>query len=217
MKTCFVISPIGDDGSEVRLRADRVLLHIIKPALQPLGYEIVRADSMPKTGMITSQIVNAIVDSDLVIADLTGHNPNVFYELAIRHCANKPYIHLIEKGDRLPFDIHGVRAIPISVNDIAVASAAVESIKDNVRAYENGHSADSPVSIARKVGELLGDNSLIEELLGRLEELESAVSNVPDEVEWNLDTVIEAAADEVKIHIDEQIEGLKEFLLQKED
>ena len=217
MKTCFVISPIGDDGSEVRLRADKVLLHIIKPALQPLGYEIVRADSMPKTGMITSQIVNAIVDSDLVIADLTGHNPNVFYELAIRHCANKPYIHLIEKGDRLPFDIHGVRAIPISVNDIAVANAAVGSIKDNVRAYEDGHSADSPVSIARKVGELLGDNSLIEELLGRLEELESAVSNVPDEVEWNLDTVIEAAADEVKTHIDEQIEGLKEFLLQKED
>ncbi|MFC3533070.1 hypothetical protein ACFOLG_12875 [Vogesella facilis] len=217
MKTCFVISPIGDDGSEVRQRADKVLLHIIKPALQPLGYEIIRADSMPKTGMITSQIVNAIVDSDLVIADLTGHNPNVFYELAIRHCSNKPYIHLIEKGDKLPFDIHGVRAIPISVSDIAVASAAINGIKENVRSYEDGHVADSPVSIARKVGELLGDNSLIEELLGRLEELESAVSNVPDEVEWNLDTTIEAAADEVKTHIDEQIEGLKEFLLQKED
>jgi len=49
--------------------------------------------------------------SDLVIADLTYHNPNVFYELAVRHLNKKPVIHLIKKGEKIPFDINDRRTI----------------------------------------------------------------------------------------------------------
>lgn len=73
-----------------------------------------RADQISKSGLITTQIINQIIECPLVIADLTGANPNVFYELAIRHATGKPYIQLIEQGHRLPFDIGGVRTISIT-------------------------------------------------------------------------------------------------------
>src|SRR3954453_18320013 len=94
-KTCFVISPIGAADSPQRKRADIVLKHIFKHALEPLGYAVVRADEISQPGSITLQVLERVLESDLVIADLTDHNPNVFYELAVRHASQKPVIHVI--------------------------------------------------------------------------------------------------------------------------
>ena len=88
--TCFLICPIGEDGSDVRIHSDQLQRHIISPVLEPHNITIVRADSMPKPGIITRQIMDSILESDLVIADLTGANPNVYYELALRHTTRKP-------------------------------------------------------------------------------------------------------------------------------
>src|SRR3954453_10572257 len=104
-KMCFVIGPIGDPGSADRKRSDQVLKHIIAPSVSPYGYSAVRADHISEAGMITSQVIQHVIDDPLVIADLTGRNPNVFYELAIRHAVRKPYIQLIEAGEALPFDV----------------------------------------------------------------------------------------------------------------
>src|SRR5687767_14258073 len=96
-KVCFVISPIESKGSDVRRRSDQVLKYIIEPAA--VGYDVIRADKISEGGIITSQVVQYLRDSALVIADLTGHNANVFYELAIRHVLRKPYIHMIHKSE----------------------------------------------------------------------------------------------------------------------
>ena len=84
-KTCFVISPIGEPESDTRKRADKILKYVIDPSVERRGYKAVRADHISEPGMITSQVIQHIVDDDLVIADLTDRNPNVFYELALRH------------------------------------------------------------------------------------------------------------------------------------
>lgn len=84
-KVCFVIAPIGEEESETRKRSDQVLKHIITAPVEGLGYEVIRADKISEPGIITSQIIEYIVDADLVVADLTERNPNVFYELALRH------------------------------------------------------------------------------------------------------------------------------------
>jgi len=84
-KSCFVIAPIGQEESETRNRSDLVLKHIIKPAAEECGYKAVRADEISEPGIITTQVIQRLIDDDLVIADLTERNPNVFYELAIRH------------------------------------------------------------------------------------------------------------------------------------
>ena len=80
--------------------------HIITPALKRCGYTQgpVRADGIASPGLITRQIVTHLIESDLVIADLSGHNPNVFYELALRHALKKPFVQMIHKGEDLPFD-----------------------------------------------------------------------------------------------------------------
>ena len=91
-KACFVIAPIGDPESDTRKRSDQVLRHVIKPAATTCGYTAIRADEIDKPGMITSQVIQHVVSDPLVVADLTERNPNVFYELAIRHALRKPLV-----------------------------------------------------------------------------------------------------------------------------
>ncbi len=119
-KTCFVISPIGAEGSDVRSHADDVFNHIIKPALSELGFaKIERSDHMSDAGRITEQMFAQIAEADLCIAVLTGFNPNVFYELAVAQCAARPVIILIEKGNELPFDVKDIRSIEYALQPVS--------------------------------------------------------------------------------------------------
>jgi len=148
-KTCFVISPIGPDDSEIRRRADRVFKHIITPPCEAHGYAPVRADHITRAGMITTQVVEQILQSDLVIADLTGQNANVFYELAIRHAIHKPYIQLIEAGDTLPFDIAGLRTIHVNSTDLDSVAEARSAIAKQMEDFaQNEAPVESPISTA---------------------------------------------------------------------
>jgi len=116
-KRCFVISPIGEEGSTVRHHADDVFEFVIKPALDKfrtqfaIEIEAVRADQIDQMGAITSQMFHEILHSDLCVAILTDHNPNVFYELAVAQAAARPVIILIESGQSLPFDVRDIRSV----------------------------------------------------------------------------------------------------------
>src|ERR1017187_5406430 len=78
--TCFVVSPIGDDNSDVRERADELLDSIIEPAAVDNGLQVVRSDQIGIPGMITTQVISHIMKDRMLVADLTDQNPNVFYE-----------------------------------------------------------------------------------------------------------------------------------------
>lgn len=110
---CFVVGPIGETGSEVRKHADFVFDGIISEALDQSAGNFIkrRADRISQPGMITEQIINDLIECDLVIADLTQSNPNVYYEIGIRHSVSKPIIHIAEAGTRIPFDNFGHRVI----------------------------------------------------------------------------------------------------------
>jgi len=149
MKNCFVISPIGKDDSEVRRTADLTLRHLIEPACTETGFEAIRADKISDPGIITSQVINHIIKDEMVIADLTGHNPNVFYELAIRHTVCKPVVQIIQKGEQLPFDIAHSRTIFVDLKDLDnVADCRLELIRQIRGAEANIASTDTPVSVA---------------------------------------------------------------------
>src|SRR5215470_9053725 len=108
---CFVISPIGQEGTDVRRHADEVFKHIILPAMKKCGLEPHRSDHLSAPGRISGQMFERILSDDLCIAVLTNHNPNVFYELAIAHFARRPVIIMLEKGEDLPFDIKDLRCV----------------------------------------------------------------------------------------------------------
>ena len=84
-KSLFVICPIGKKDSPAREHADLLYEHAIEKVAKEFSYVPDRADKIAKLGLITTSIVKALLESDVVIADLSFHNPNVFYELAIRH------------------------------------------------------------------------------------------------------------------------------------
>jgi len=113
----FIIGPIGDRdaqvGSPPRVvfeEAVQVLEEVILPACEAFGIDATRADSIARSGEIPEQICRMLRDSELVIADLTGANPNVMYELGLRHTTGKLTIQLGER-ERLPFDISTIRTI----------------------------------------------------------------------------------------------------------
>ncbi|MGV3581992.1 MAG: hypothetical protein ACO1N8_06775 [Methylophilus sp.] len=113
----FVIGPIGDkdaeDGSPARLAYEegiQVFEDVIAPACTAFGLEAVRADMISRTGEIPEQIFRQLRDCPVVIADMTGANPNVMYELGLRHTTGRVTIQVGEKG-RLPFDIAAIRTI----------------------------------------------------------------------------------------------------------
>lgn len=145
--TCFVISPIGANASEERKRSDLVLKHIYKPALEPLGYAVIRADEISEPGSITLQVIERVLSSDLVIADLTDHNPNVFYELAVRHASEKPVIHVIATGQKIPFDIADMRTVSVDV-DLEGAERSRHEISAQAKQIQAGHTGQTPVRLA---------------------------------------------------------------------
>ena len=149
-KKCFVISPIGEAGSETRKRADQILRHVIEPAVETKGYEAIRADRISEPGLITSQVIQHIVDDPLVIADLTGSNPNVFYELAIRHAIRKPLVQIINKGEKIPFDVAGMRTIPVDHKDLDSVDEARGQIEKQIEAVEGKgpQEIDSPITVS---------------------------------------------------------------------
>lgn len=149
-KTCFVISPIGKSDSVVRQLADDLLDLVIAPALEKYGFSVVRADKIPKPGIITSEIVHLVQNSELCIIDLTGHNANVFYECGRRHETGKPFIQVIRKGEELPFDVSGIRTIFYDVSTARATKESIESIRKYVDEFEaSGYvAASSGVSLS---------------------------------------------------------------------
>ena len=186
-KICFVISPIGEAESETRKRADQVLKHVIRPAVLSCGYKAVRADEIDKPGMITSQVIQHVVADPLVVADLTERNPNVFYELAIRHALRKPLVQIIKKGETIPFDVAGTRTIYVDHKDLDSVEAARNEIIEQIKALEKDSSAlETPISVSLDLQILRQsdkpeDRSLadlvaaVSELRGGLQKLESGL------------------------------------------
>lgn len=135
-KKCFVIAPIGADNSDTRKRSDLVLKYVFQPPLEESGYEVIRADKIDNPGMITTQVIDHVVNDDLVIADLTENNPNVFYEIAIRHAVSKPFIQVMQVGEKIPFDISDLRTIIFDYKDLESVDNAKIQIRQQIKAIQ---------------------------------------------------------------------------------
>lgn len=155
-RQCFVASPIGEEGSDTRRKADQVLKYIINAALIPMNFEVTRADKISEPGLITSQMVNRLLNDDLVVADLTDSNANVFYEVAIRQAAQRPIVMLIRKGQRIPFDLAGFRTIGYDTTDPdSVADAKDELGRQAfIEVDKLPEQIESPIGLANQLNKL---------------------------------------------------------------
>ncbi len=143
-KTAFFITPLGSDNSEIRRATDGLISAVIEPALKNFDVMLMPPHKILNPGNITRQIVRYILDSDLVIANLTGLNANVMYELAIRHAKRKPVIVIAEIGTKLPFDIAAERTI-FYTNDMVGVVELTARLNETIPVALRDKNPDNPV------------------------------------------------------------------------
>ena len=191
-KICFFIAPVGETDSEIRKRSDQVLKHIIEPVAHECGYKPLRADQISEPGYITPQIMEYIFESPLVIADLTGGNPNVFYELAVRHVAKKPFVQIINKGEKIPFDIAQMRTIQIDVHNL-------DSVEEGQKEIQ------SPLSTIIDINILQPSQHVLADLIKSMEERTRALAYL----EFDKNLAVMAESKEKLKRGEGNIEGIK--------
>jgi hypothetical protein len=95
---------------------DAVYTDLIKPAFEAVGYKVNRADDIVSQQNILKDIVRSIAKADLIIADLTSRNANVFYELGLAHALQRPVVIIVQSIEEVPFDLASYRVIPYSTH-----------------------------------------------------------------------------------------------------
>lgn len=180
VKKAFVVTPIGGADSSTRRAADGLISSVLKPLLSELGYETHVAHEISLTGSITRQVVEHILEDDLVVANLSELNPNVMYELAVRHCTGKPVVAIAEVGTRLPFDIADERTI-FYTNDMRGVMELTPALRKMIQVVGAKSEQDNPVLRVRQNRALLdsldqGDAKTI--LIERLDGIEAVLRNL---------------------------------------
>lgn len=181
LKDCFIITPIGAMNSEIFNKADGLIRSVLKPILQEFGFRALPAYEIASSGSITKNLIKHIYEDELVIANLTGLNPNVMYELAIRHSFNKKVVTMAEVGTRLPFDITDQRTI--FYDDSLLGSEEVKprlriAIEDALDDENVSNPVFDSLQEAAIVNSLSGATDSTKFILDKLDKMESAIGSI---------------------------------------
>ena len=138
VRPCFVIGPMGG-GQMTRLR--RLATDVIQPLVRQHGFEVETPDHAD-VGRIMDQVLLSLDQAELLVADLTGNNPNVLYELAVYHMTGRPYVTVRDTaraldGERTPFDIQAYRYVEINLDDPAEAREQLAPVIERLFARGN--------------------------------------------------------------------------------
>ena len=152
-KKCFVIMPFGKkkekrpDGTEVEIDFDYVYHELIKAAVEELGVECDRCDEIVDTGSIHAKMFRGIFEADLAVVDVSFMNPNVYYELGVRHALNKYTTLVIRKNSNQPppFNISGLNVLGYDSDDDEKIKASRQIIGEYVKNGLEKQSVDSLV------------------------------------------------------------------------
>jgi hypothetical protein len=177
----FVIQQIGVTDSPERRRADEIYEGIIVPAVKDLSLEPYRADLDLTPGAITPKMLAELLNARAVIADLTGRNPNVFYELGVTHSFVRPLVSIADTSKSLPFDAKDERVIelgeyPSTGLGLLQGQKAIASLKESLKiVLADGYESPSPlrdVAASRSVDALAPKEPLAAEMAQMRETLE---------------------------------------------
>jgi len=112
---------------------DSYYVDVFCPAIEAAGLKACRADDLYRPSAIVNDIWSYTKNARIILADLTGKNPNVFYELGLAHALAKPAILVTESLEDIPFDLRGLRIIQYDKNDPAWGSLLKDKIKASIK------------------------------------------------------------------------------------
>lgn len=201
---CFVIMPISDQEGYEKGHFSRVYDYLIKPACEQAGFNAIRADDEVKTNYIVVEIIKKILDSEIVLCDLSAKNPNVLYELGLRQAFNKKSLLIKDIKTTRIFDIQGLRTIEydesLRIDSVQKNTTSIaKSLKETFESKENDINSliqllsIKPAKLSESF-ELSNESSLI---LKSLKDIQTRLNSV----ESNSFSVVKGA-DTKKISID---------------
>ena len=191
VERAFIIMQVAAKDSPERKRADEIYNFIVVPAVKDAGLEPYRADLDLSPGAITPKMLLELLSARVVIADLTGRNPNVFYELGITHSFARPLISIADSSDSLPFDAKDERVIELgeyvaSGLTYAQGEQAKSSLQESLKiVLADDYSPPSPlreVAANRSVDQLAPENPIAAEMAQFRETLEDIRKSVAPRV-----------------------------------
>jgi O-acetyl-ADP-ribose deacetylase (regulator of RNase III) len=147
-KKCIAIMPFGErtdaDGNITDF--DEIYTHLIKNTVESLAISCIRCDEIAEAGWIHSKMFENVYVADVAVVDITSLNPNVFYELGVRHALVDSVTVLIKKiGTMVPFNIQGLNVIEYDPVSMTSVEEAKKKIADYIRNGLKLRRKDSPV------------------------------------------------------------------------
>lgn len=133
-------------------------------------------DQINDSDSITQTIIEKLLSAELVIADISGHNPNVFYEMGYRKCTNKPIIHLKKKGEIIPFDVNTVRTFEYDLTDLD----SVEVVKNRLQQTISTFSFESVDNTPKQDTEQ--SMQLFSEILPMLYQIQDSLTELKEQI-----------------------------------
>ena len=211
MKKCFLVCPIDREGSEIRKRSDELKKYLIAPVCEKYGFELIRIDEwISCSDVIFDKIAEHLEHDELVIADITGRNPNVYLEMGYRMALKKPMIIIAHKDEYpYPFDISGYNILPYGTTftDGDIFRSKLDRIIDSVKDNDPEKSCDE--NILEGLGEDCADvfRALISEYKKRRKK-GTAISEAS--MWWGTEKVMEFITQYTFEDLDEIIRALAE-------
>lgn len=189
LKICFVIMGFGkkkDPISNRTIDLDSTFKKIIKPAVNKCGYKCIRADEILDSGLIDRSMYALLYCAELVIADISTHNPNAIYELGVRHTF-KPYSTIIIKEDEcnIPFDFNHNRMLnykhlgnEISENE---ANKSIKELSALIDEISKNPIVDSPLyTFIPQIKQPVLSEEDLQEIIGDLRNKENTVYSIQE-------------------------------------
>lgn len=187
-KTIFVIMPFSATSTCTEAEWTEIFENIFRPSAEEAGYSCERVT--PTTGSLTASIIEKLHNAPIVLADITDRNPNVFYELGIRHALSKRTIVTTQDGLHVPSDLKGYWYLTYGIRPAEVSNFK-RSMAKLVRQIEaDPERSDSPVAdyfsrTGREVFSFVAKdnlkklNALCTELTGNIIALEQGEASLP--------------------------------------
>ncbi len=206
-KTCFVIMSFNE-------KYDLVYHQAILPAMNGRGYKCTRADSAPGPANIPSEIIKAIIAADVVIADISEPNPNVYYELGVSHCVGNKTIAITSNLNTLPFDISPFRATDYKMDHDGLGYLRLR-LEQLMKEMESHTAHNDPNNLAQEAGrEFFDQRRKVGIALKELEDMRNRLDRLHEFL--NLHPVLQdnsEVADRIAKHIRRFLAGTKGPLL----
>jgi len=181
-KKAFIVTPIGKVNTTINDAAKGLIETILKPVLTEMGFEINNPMEDSSAGSITNQIIGHIVEDNLVVVNLTGLNPNVMYELALRHSTDKPVVILIRRDQlsNLPFDIKDERLIPFNDSLYGVKDLK-RLVKKHIDEAMKGKDHSPVYNATQKISIVKGGSSE-KDMISYMESMKDSIDNLQSEI-----------------------------------